>query len=120
MSIEFADGGAQGVELTVKDDGCGLQLDRIKRVAIDRGLLSEARAAWMDQRQTMALIFRPGFSTSDNVTTDAGRGAGMDLVRSLVAERNGRVGMATAKGRYTKLRSGCHQLHKLPQHKFIS
>ena len=104
LSIEFADRGAQGVELTVKDDGCGLQLDRIKRVAIDRGLLSEAQAALMDQRQTMALIFRPGFSTSDNVTTDAGRGAGMDLVRSLVAERNGRVGMATAKGRYTKFK----------------
>jgi two-component system chemotaxis sensor kinase CheA len=58
----------------------------------------------MDQRQTMALIFRPGFSTTDQVTSDAGRGAGMDLVRSLVAERNGRVGMATAKGRYTKFK----------------
>ncbi len=104
LSIEFADRGAQGVELTVKDDGCGLQLDRIKRVAIDRGLLTEAQAALMDQRQTMALIFRPGFSTSDAVTSDAGRGAGMDLVRSLVAERNGRVGMATAKGRYTKFK----------------
>ncbi len=104
LSIEFADRGAQGVELTVKDDGCGLQLDRIKKVAIDRGLLTEAQAALMDQRQTMALIFRPGFSTSDAVTSDAGRGAGMDLVRSLVAERNGRVGMATAKGRYTKFK----------------
>jgi len=104
LTIEFADRGAQGVELTIKDDGCGLQLDRIKKVAIDRGLLTEAQAALMDQRQTMALIFRPGFSTTDQVTSDAGRGAGMDLVRSLVAERNGRVGMATAKGRYTKFK----------------
>ena len=104
LTIEFADRGAQGVELTVKDDGGGLQLDRIKKVAVERGLLSEAQAALMDQRQTMALIFRPGFSTTDAVTSDAGRGAGMDLVRSLVAERNGRVGMATAKGRYTKFK----------------
>jgi two-component system chemotaxis sensor kinase CheA len=104
LTIEFADRGSQGVELTVKDDGCGLQLERIKKVAIERGLVTPAQAAMLDQRQTMALIFRPGFSTSDQVTSDAGRGAGMDLVRSLVAERNGRVGMATAKGRYTKFK----------------
>jgi two-component system, chemotaxis family, sensor kinase CheA len=104
LSIEFADHGAQGMELTVKDDGAGLQLDRIKRVAIERGLLSAGQAAVLDQRQTMALIFRPGFSTADEVTSDAGRGAGMDLVRVLVAELNGRVGMSTAKGRYTKFK----------------
>lgn len=104
LTIEFADRGSEGVELTVKDDGCGLQLDRIKQVAIDRGLITAAQAALLDQRQTMALIFRPGFSTADEVTSDAGRGAGMDLVRSLVADFNGRIGMATAKGRYTKFK----------------
>jgi two-component system chemotaxis sensor kinase CheA len=92
------------MELTVKDDGAGLQLERIKQVAVERGLLSAAQAALLDQRQTMALIFRPGFSTADDVTSDAGRGAGMDLVRVLVAELNGRVGMSTAKGRYTKFK----------------
>jgi len=104
LTIEFADRGAEGVELTVKDDGCGLQLERIKEVAIERGLITAPQAALLDQRQTMALIFRPGFSTADQVTSDAGRGAGMDLVRSLVADFNGRVGMATAKGRYTKFK----------------
>jgi two-component system chemotaxis sensor kinase CheA len=52
----------------------------------------------------MALIFRPGFSTSDKVTTDAGRGAGMDLVRILVAELGGRVGLASAGGRFSKFK----------------
>ncbi|MGC3981521.1 MAG: ATP-binding protein [Steroidobacteraceae bacterium] len=104
LSIEFVDQGTQGMELTVKDDGSGLPLERIKEVAVERGLLSAAQAAMLDQRQTMALIFRPGFSTADDVTTDAGRGAGMDLVRTLVAELNGRVGMSTAKGRYTKFK----------------
>lgn len=104
LTIEFADHGSEGVELVVKDDGCGLQLDRIKQVAIERGLITQAQAALLDQRQTMALIFRPGFSTAEHVTSDAGRGAGMDLVRSLVADHNGRVGMATAKGRYTKFK----------------
>jgi two-component system, chemotaxis family, sensor kinase CheA len=104
LSIEFVDHGSSGMELTVKDDGAGLQLERIKQVAVERGLLSAPQAALLDQRQTMALIFRPGFSTADDVTSDAGRGAGMDLVRVLVAELNGRVGMSTAKGRYTKFK----------------
>lgn len=104
LSIEFIDHGAQGMDLIVKDDGGGLPLERIKQVAIERGLLSAAQAALLDQRQTMALIFRPGFSTAEEVTGDAGRGAGMDLVRVLVAELNGRVGMSTAKGRYTKFK----------------
>ncbi len=104
LSIEFNDLGTKGLELTVKDDGRGLQLDRIKQVAVERGLLSAGQAALLDQRQAMALIFRPGFSTADDVTSDAGRGAGMDLVRVLVAELNGRVGMSTAKGRYTKFK----------------
>ena len=104
LHIEFADHGTEGMELIVRDDGRGLQLDRIRQVAIERGLVSVAQAALLDQRQTMALIFRPGFSTADDVTTDAGRGAGMDLVRTLVADLNGRVGMSTSKGRYTKFK----------------
>ena len=60
--------------------------------------------AMLDPRQTMALIFRPGFSTADRVTTDAGRGAGMDLVRILVAELGGRVGLASAGGKFSKFK----------------
>jgi HPt (histidine-containing phosphotransfer) domain-containing protein len=104
LSIDFIDHGDQGIELVVQDDGIGLQLDRIKQVAIERGLISTGQAALLDHRQTMALIFRPGFSTSETVTSDAGRGAGMDLVRSTVAELHGRVGMSTSKGRYTRFK----------------
>lgn len=104
LAVEFVDHGAQGMELVVKDDGRGLQLDRIKQVAVERGVLTAAQAALLDQRQAMSLIFRPGFSTADTVTSDAGRGAGMDLVRSLVADLQGRVGMSTAKGRYTRFK----------------
>lgn len=104
LTIEFADHGEQGMQLTVQDDGRGLQLELIKSTAITRGLITPAQAAMLDPRQTMALIFKPGFSTAQNVTTDAGRGAGMDLVRSLVAEAHGRVGLATARGRYSKFK----------------
>ena len=96
--------GNEGFELIVQDDGRGLQLDRIKEVAVERGLITPAQAAMLDPRQTMALIFRPGFSTADRVTTDAGRGAGMDLVRILVAELGGRVGLASAGGRFSKFK----------------
>jgi len=104
LSVDFGQRGEDGFELVVQDDGRGLQLDRIKEVAIERGLITEAQAAQLDPRQTMALIFRPGFSTADDVTTDAGRGAGMDIVRILVAELGGRVGLASAGGRFSKFK----------------
>ena len=103
LAVEFAPRN-DGFELVVQDDGRGLQLDRIKQVAIERGVITQAEAALLDPRQTMALIFRPGFSTADKVTTDAGRGAGMDLVRILVAELGGRVGLASAGGRFSKFK----------------
>lgn len=104
LGVEFTQRGSEGFELVVQDDGRGLQLERIKEVAIQRGLITQAQAALLDPRQTMALIFRPGFSTADRVTTDAGRGAGMDLVRILVAELGGRVGLASAGGRFSKFK----------------
>lgn len=104
LGVEFHQRGNEGFELVVQDDGRGLQLDRIKEVAVERGLITPAQAALLDPRQTMALIFRPGFSTADRVTTDAGRGAGMDLVRILVAELGGRVGLASAGGRFSKFK----------------
>ncbi len=104
LAVEFAARENDGFELVVQDDGRGLQLDRIKEVAVERGLITSAQAALLDPRQTMALIFRPGFSTADAVTSDAGRGAGMDLVRVLVAELGGRVGLASAGGRFSKFK----------------
>jgi two-component system chemotaxis sensor kinase CheA len=105
LAVEFAEREAgDGYELIVQDDGRGLQLERIKEVAVERGLITPAQAALLDPRQTMALIFRPGFSTADRVTTDAGRGAGMDLVRILVAELGGRVGLASAGGKFSKFK----------------
>jgi two-component system, chemotaxis family, sensor kinase CheA len=104
LTVEFSARDTDGYELIVHDDGRGLQLERIKEVAVERGLITPAQAAMLDPRQTMALIFRPGFSTADRVTTDAGRGAGMDLVRILVAELGGRVGLASAGGKFSKFK----------------
>jgi len=104
LDVEFISRDSEGYELVVQDDGRGLQLDRIKDVAVERGLITPAQAAMLEPRQIMALIFRPGFSTAERVTADAGRGAGMDLVRILVAELGGRVGLASAGGKFSKFK----------------
>jgi two-component system chemotaxis sensor kinase CheA len=104
LSVSFNNRGADGCELIVQDDGRGLQLEKIKEVAVERGLITQAQAESMEARQAMALIVRPGFSTADSVSSDAGRGAGMDLVRVLVSELGGRVGLASAGGRFAKFK----------------
>lgn len=104
LSVEFKPRDNDGYELIVQDDGRGLQLERIKEAALERGIITAEQARLLDPKQTMALIFRPGFSTAEQVTTDAGRGAGMDLVRILVAELGGRVGLASADGKFSKFK----------------
>ena len=58
----------------------------------------------MDTRSTMALIFRPGFSTQDHVTMDAGRGVGMDVVAKSVYALGGKIGVSTNPGRFTRFK----------------
>src|SRR4029453_8779955 len=59
LAVEFSPRDSDGYELIVQDAGRGLQLERIKEVAVERGLITPAQAAMLDPRQTMALIFRP-------------------------------------------------------------
>jgi chemotaxis protein histidine kinase CheA len=57
----------------------------------------------LDAKQTYSLLFKPGFSTVEHATKDAGRGVGMNLVADLMNQVGGRVGVATARGRFTRL-----------------
>ena len=57
----------------------------------------------LDAKQVYSLLFKPGFSTVDHATKDAGRGVGMNLVADLMHQIGGRVGVATARGRFTRL-----------------
>ncbi|MGR3280642.1 ATP-binding protein, partial [Acaryochloris marina NIES-2412] len=66
------------------DDGCGLDLGKIKRTAVRRGLFSETELERMSKEQIQSLIFEPGFSTRTTVTELSGRGVGLDVVRSNV------------------------------------
>jgi chemotaxis protein histidine kinase CheA len=91
-------------ELVFEDDGAGIAPDTLKAAAIKKNLISEEDAAGMDTRQTMALIFRPGFSTQESVSMDAGRGVGMDVVARSVYALGGKIGVSTHPGRFTRFK----------------
>jgi two-component system, chemotaxis family, sensor kinase CheA len=92
-----------GYKFSVEDDGQGLATDRIKEVAIEKGFITPEQANGLDAKQIYSLLFKPGFSTVDTATKDAGRGVGMNLVADLMHQIGGRVGVATSRGRFTRL-----------------
>jgi signal transduction histidine kinase len=101
IAVQFASAGADGLQLTVQDDGRGLDHERIRAEAVRQGVLSAAEAVHVDPRKLSSLIFRPGFTT---VPDGGARGIGMDVVRDLVHKAGGRVGIATKPGEYTRFR----------------
>lgn len=95
---------AEGFELVFEDDGAGLSPETLRAAALRRQIITEEEARSMDARAIMALIFRPGFSTRDQVSLDAGRGVGMDVVARNVYGMGGRIGVSTNPGRFTRFR----------------
>ncbi len=83
--------------LTVSDDGAGLDLQRIQKKAVERGLLDPGVEP--GDTQLAQMIFVPGFSTADEVTQVAGRGVGMDVVKNEIAGLGGRIEIATEAGK---------------------
>ena len=77
------------VVIEIKDDGAGMDPDKIKRKAIEKGVITVDEANSMDDRQAFSLIFKPGFSTADKITNISGRGVGMDVVRTNIEKLNG-------------------------------
>ncbi|MGH8721390.1 MAG: chemotaxis protein CheA, partial [Burkholderiales bacterium] len=84
------------IVLTVSDDGAGLDLERLRRRAEERGLLPPGAAP--DVAELTQLIFVSGLSTADEVTELAGRGIGMDVVRNEVSAIGGRIDVASERG----------------------
>ncbi len=87
------------VSVDFSDDGAGLDLRRIREKAVSLGLVSADQA--LDDQQAANMIFMPGFSTAAQVTELAGRGIGMDVVRSEVNALGGRIETSTVAGRGT-------------------
>ena len=89
--------------ITVEDDGRGVDPERVKAVAIRRGLLKEEDADSLTDDQAIGLLFQPGFSTSETVSDLSGRGVGMDVVRSAVESYGGQVQFRSTLGAGTAI-----------------
>ena len=88
------------VEIRVSDDGRGLDPDKLREKAIERGLIQPAAAEAMDDAAARELIFRAGFSTAAQVSEVSGRGVGMDIVRQTIVSRlKGTIEVESTKGR---------------------
>lgn len=84
--------------VTVEDDGGGVDSDRIREVAIDRGVASADKLATMAPSQVQQLIFEPGFSTARKITDTSGRGVGLDVVKNQVRGLEGHVEVQSTPG----------------------
>ena len=84
--------------IEVKDDGKGLDLDKITQKGIERGLISAAEAANAAPEKLFELIFEPGFSTASKVSEISGRGVGMNIVRSQIEALKGKISVTSFPG----------------------
>ncbi|HSN14896.1 MAG TPA: chemotaxis protein CheA [Anaeromyxobacteraceae bacterium] len=90
------------VEIVVEDDGAGIDEDRIREVAVQRGLAAGDAVREMTRREVMNLIFVPGFSTARQVTSLSGRGVGMDVVKNNIANLSGIIELRSVRGHGTR------------------
>jgi two-component system chemotaxis sensor kinase CheA len=89
------------INISISDDGAGIDPARILRSAIEKGLVTPQRAANLTQREILDFIFLPGFSTAENTTSLSGRGVGMDVVRSNLKLVHGSVELQSSAGKGT-------------------
>ena len=90
------------VVIDVSDDGAGIDVEAVKAKAVERGLLSAEAAAGLSTDAALKLIFLPGLSTAKEVTTDAGRGVGMEAVATNIERLKGEVTITSDVGRGTR------------------
>jgi two-component system, chemotaxis family, sensor kinase CheA len=91
------------VVIDVRDDGRGIDLQQVRRQAIEKGILKAEEAQRLSDAEAMNLIFEPGFSTAAEITEVSGRGVGMDVVRTVMDRLKGTVQISSGKGRGTTI-----------------
>ncbi|MGA7558567.1 MAG: chemotaxis protein CheW [Terriglobales bacterium] len=86
------------VNIEISDDGAGLDQERIRIKALQKGLISADQAGRLTDREIVNLVFLPGFSTAEKVTNVSGRGVGMDVVKTYIEKIGGTVDLQSKRG----------------------
>jgi two-component system chemotaxis sensor kinase CheA len=92
------------VIVDISDDGAGIDVEKVKKSALKKGLINKSEMASLRQTDVLSLIMRPGFSTSDKITDISGRGVGMDVVKSNIEKLGGKIELFSEKGVGTTFR----------------
>ncbi len=86
------------VVIEVRDDGNGIDVEKVKRKAVEKGLVTKEQAALLDDKEAVELLFRPGFSTAEKISDVSGRGVGLDVVKNKIEGLGGSVEASTVLG----------------------
>lgn len=91
------------IVIEITDDGRGMRPDVLRRKAIEKGVITADEAGTLNDHDALELIFRPGFSTKDQISDVSGRGVGMDVVMTNIRKLNGRIDLQSDPGRGTRV-----------------
>ena len=86
------------VIIEVRDDGAGINVDKVRQKALDRGTITSEQAELMSDKEIVDLLFRPSFSTSEKITDISGRGVGLDVVKTKIEGLGGNIECKSALG----------------------
>ncbi len=89
--------------LSISDDGGGMDANKLRSLAVEKGLLDEDAAARLSDQESYALIFAPGFSTKKEISDVSGRGVGMDVVKTKITQLNGTIEIDSNLGQGTRI-----------------
>jgi len=92
------------IVIQITDDGQGLDPNKLKNLAISKGVISDKEAKIISDKESFGLIFKPGFSTASKVTNVSGRGVGMDVVKTNIEKLNGIIDVESELGKYTEIK----------------